>query len=139
MRYYTLDMKNPRLTPKVEHDITRWAAWFDKTDRTIKQSDDSSGLVVITTFLGIAEVEPYDEYPLFETMIIHPDGKQEFRKLQTFREAIEFHEIRFVECVEIEERKKLIKTVESCDHRNDKLKPKEPSPSPFLEGLQEIK
>lgn len=68
MQHFTLDLSDPKAIPKHEPNIERWARWFDKTDRTIKR-DEVAGCAIVTTFIGIAEHEPFDEQPLFESMV----------------------------------------------------------------------
>ncbi len=66
MKYmYVLDGHEPVL----EHDLMKWARWFETADRTVRRTEHGN-MMVSTVFLGLDHNFDDDGPPvLFETMV----------------------------------------------------------------------
>lgn len=92
MNYILIDKK-----PVLELDIIKWATWFEKSKRIVKQN----GLKILgqeihasTVFLGIDHnFSGAGEPLLFETMIFDKDGDELYQeRYSTWEEAEAGHE-----------------------------------------------
>jgi len=67
-------------TPIIEHDLIKWAEWFETADRIVKQ-DKIGNTIISTVFLGLDHSFGGHEPLLFETMIfnrIHDDYQERY-------------------------------------------------------------
>jgi len=87
MDNYILDGK----TPKLEMDLIKWARWYSKADRIVKQTEVNE-CKVSTVFLGSAHSFNGEQPMLFETMIFggEHDGYQE--RCSTWEQAEKQHD-----------------------------------------------
>ena len=80
----------------LEPDLTRWALWFESSDRTVKRTQMPSGDIVSTVFLGI-DHSMFGPTPLwFETMIFSSDeNNYELyqTRCSTYEEALKMHDL----------------------------------------------
>lgn len=79
-------------TPVVEPDLIKWAQWYEKNDRHVR-NDYLNGIHVSTVFLGLDHSFREGAAPiLFETMIFggEHDGYQE--RYETWEQAEAGHE-----------------------------------------------
>lgn len=89
---YILDGKTPVEVGKTPGGIVVWAQWFDKADRTVKETM-IGGTRISTVFLGIDHNFSFDGDPiLFETMVFGGELDQEQKRCCTWEEAEMMHE-----------------------------------------------
>jgi len=78
-------------TPIQEHDLIKWAKWFESADRIIKQTEVNDSKVS-TVFLGTNHSFNGEPPMLFETMIFGGEHDSYQERCSTWAEAEEQHE-----------------------------------------------
>ncbi len=88
MKNYILDGK----TPVKEPDIIKWAKWFEKADRVVKQTELPNDVKVSTVFLGMDHDYFGNSLLLFETMIFGGEHDQYQERCSTWEQAEQQHQ-----------------------------------------------
>lgn len=90
MEKYILEGKKPVR----EHDILKWAAWYEKADRVVKSTVLPGNVRVSTVFLGLDHAFGFrsSEPILFETMIFGGDHDGYQERYGTWEQAEAGHE-----------------------------------------------
>lgn len=87
MSNYILDGKTPVLEP----DFIKWAKWYEKSERHVKNDYLPNGIHVSTVFLGLDH--GYDgTVLLFETMIFGGEHNEYQERYETWDEAEAGHQ-----------------------------------------------
>lgn len=88
MSNYILDGKIPVLEP----DIIKWAQWYEKADRHVKNDYLPNDIHVSTVFLGIDHNWGGGNPILFETMIFGGEHNEYQERYETWEEAEAGHQ-----------------------------------------------
>jgi len=88
---YMLDKKAPVGVLETPGDIAVWAQWFEKADRTVKETM-IGGARISTVFLGVDHGFSSEKPILFETMVFGGELDQEQDRCCTWEEAEIMHE-----------------------------------------------
>ncbi len=84
--------------PVVEHDVLKWAKWFETGDRRVAFDSISKDIKISTVFLAIDNNFGFSKRPaLFETLVYKPMGAAlheiDMKRYPTWEEAERGHQM----------------------------------------------
>lgn len=81
MQFFTIDLSDPKSSPRLEKDIIKWAKWFETAERTIARQ--KIGPVELScSFIGCGEGDWKGPPPLWEVIAI---GCESFEALTNIK------------------------------------------------------